>query len=127
MAEKEKQEAEQLKKHGDVKEALAQTTPPPEAKKKLPTKKSHRLFLGTYAVLLLVFLAVWILVSTGVVSFPSRTEDVVRRGSLGAVFIVLALVASRVAELSSVDSRCCWKLWKVTTELFKPLAMSSRT
>jgi len=98
VAEKEKQEAEQLKKHGDVKEALAQTTPPPEAKKKLPTKKSHRLFLGTYAVLLLVFLAVWILVSTGVVSFPSRTEDVVRRGSLGAVFIVLALVASRVAE-----------------------------
>ena len=98
MAEKEKEEAEQLKKHGDVKEALAQTTPPPEAKKKLPTKKTHRLFLGTYAVLLLVFLAIWILVSTGVVSLPSRTEDVVRRGSLGAVFIVLALVAGRVAE-----------------------------
>ena len=88
MAEKEKEEAEQLKKHGDVKEALAQTTPPPEAKKKLPTKKTHRLFLGTYAVLLLVFLAIWILVSTGVVSLPSRTEDVVRRGSL----------AGRVAE-----------------------------
>ena len=61
MAEKEKEEAEQLKKHGDVKEALAQTTAPPEAKKKLPTKKTHRLFLGTYAVLLLVFLAIWIL------------------------------------------------------------------
>src|SRR5439155_477250 len=37
-------------------------------------------------------------ISTGAVSLPSRTEDVVRRGALGAVFIVLALVAGRVAE-----------------------------
>ncbi|HEY3171207.1 MAG TPA: mechanosensitive ion channel family protein [Thermoanaerobaculia bacterium] len=97
MAEKEKEEAEQLKKQGDVKEALQQATPPVEAKK-LPTKKSHRIWLGTYAILLVVFLSTWILILTGVVSLPARTADVVRRGSLGAVFVVLALVAGRVAE-----------------------------
>ncbi|HEX9304726.1 MAG TPA: mechanosensitive ion channel family protein [Thermoanaerobaculia bacterium] len=99
VTEKEREEAEHLKKQGDVKEALAQTTPPPEAKKELPTKKSHRIWLGTYAILLIVFLATWILISTGVVTLPSRTEDVVRRGSLGAAFVVLALIAGRVAEI----------------------------
>jgi len=94
----EKAQAEQLKKHGAVKEALEQATPPPEAHK-LPTKKSHRVWLGTYAALLLVFLATWILISTGVISLPARTEDVVRRGSLGAAFVMLALVAGRVAEI----------------------------
>jgi small-conductance mechanosensitive channel len=98
VAEKEKEEAEHLKKQGDVQEALQQATPRPETKK-LPTKKSHRMWLGTYAILLVVFLATWILISTGVVSLPSRTEDVVRRGSLGAAFVVLALVAGRVAEI----------------------------
>jgi small-conductance mechanosensitive channel len=93
----EKAEAEQLKKHGAVKEALEQATPPPEAHK-IPTKKSHRVWLGTYAILLVVFLALWILLSANVISLPARTADVVRRGSLGAVFIFLVLLAERLAE-----------------------------
>jgi len=97
VAEKEKEEAEQLKTQGDVQKALEQATPRPDAKK-LPTKKSHQVWLGSYALFLLLFLAAWILVTTGMISLPARTEDVVRRGSLGAVFIVLALLAERVAE-----------------------------
>ena len=97
MEQKEKVQAQQLKTQGDVKEALEQATPPPEARK-VPTKASHRVWLGTYAALLLVFLATWVLVSAGVFSLPARTADVLRRGSLGAVFVLLALVAGRVAE-----------------------------
>jgi small-conductance mechanosensitive channel len=97
VAIEEKAQAEQLKKHGAVKEALEQATPPPEAHK-VPTKKSHRVWLGTWLVLLLVFLALWILLSMDVISLPARTADVVRRGSLGAVFIFLVLIAERLAE-----------------------------
>ena len=93
----EKVKAEKLKKHGAVKEALEQATPPPEAHK-VPTKKSHRVWIGTWALLLVVFLASWILLSMDVVSLPTRTADVLRRGSLGAVFIFLVLIAERLAE-----------------------------
>jgi small-conductance mechanosensitive channel len=97
VATEEKVQAEQLKKHGAVKEALEQATPPPEAHK-VSTKKSHRVWIGTWAVLLIVFLALWILLSMDVISLPTRTADVVRRGSLGAVFIFLVLIAERLAE-----------------------------
>jgi small-conductance mechanosensitive channel len=93
----EKAKAEQLKTQGDVKEALEQATPPPEAHK-VPTRTSHRVWVGTWAVLLVVFLASWILISTGVVSLPGRTADILRRVSLGAVFIFLVLLAERLAE-----------------------------
>ncbi|HEY6065961.1 MAG TPA: mechanosensitive ion channel family protein [Thermoanaerobaculia bacterium] len=93
----EKAQAEQLKKHGEVKEALDQAKPPPEAHK-VPTKKSHRVWIGTWAVLLVVFLASWILLSMDVVSLPTRASDVLRRGSLGLVFIFLVLIAERLAE-----------------------------
>lgn len=92
----EKAKAEQLKAHGDVKEALEQAAPP-EARK-LPTKASHRIWVGTWAVLLAVFLASWILISTGAVSLPARTADILRRVSLGAVFTFLVLLAERLAE-----------------------------
>jgi small-conductance mechanosensitive channel len=93
----EKAQAEQLKKHGEVKEALEQAKAPPKAHK-LPTKKSHRVWVGTWAVLLVVFLAFWILLSANVIRMPGRTADVLRRGSLGAVFIFLVLIAERLAE-----------------------------
>lgn len=93
----EKAKAEQLKTQGDVKEALEQATPPPEAHK-VPTRTSHRVWAGTWGVLSAVFLASWILISTGVVSLPARTADVLRRVSLGAVFIFLVLLAERLAE-----------------------------
>ena len=92
----EKAKAEQLKEHGAVREALEQATPP-EARK-LPTKASHLVWVGTWAVLLAVFLASWILISTEVVSLPARTADILRRVSLGAVFTFLVLLAERLAE-----------------------------
>ena len=98
MAEtEEKVQAEQLKKHGAVKEALDQAKPPPGAHR-LPTHKSHRVWIGTYAVLLIVFLALWILLLMNAISMPARTADVLRRSSLGAVFILLVLLAERAAE-----------------------------
>jgi small-conductance mechanosensitive channel len=94
----EKVQAEQLKQHGDVKEALEQAKPPPEAHR-LPTKKSHRVWVGTWAVLFLVFLATWILLSAGTISMPSqRVADILRRGSLGLAAIFLVLIAERLAE-----------------------------
>jgi small-conductance mechanosensitive channel len=93
----EKEQAEQLKKHGAVKEALEQASAPPEARR-LPTKKSHRVWLGTWALLFLGFLALWILLSAELISLPPRTADILRRGSLGAVFIFLVLIAERAAE-----------------------------
>jgi len=97
MAEKEKEQAEQLKTQGDVKEALEQASPPPEARR-LPTRKSHHVWIGTYALLLVAFLALWILLSAKIISLPPRTADILRRGSLGAVFIFLVLLAERAAE-----------------------------
>ncbi len=97
MAEKEKEQAEQLKRQGDVQEALQQATPPLEARR-IPTKKSHRVWLGTWAILLLVFLALWFLLYAKVFSVPQRTADILERGSLGAVFIFLVLIAERAAE-----------------------------
>jgi small-conductance mechanosensitive channel len=97
MAEKEKEQAEQLKRQGDVKEALQQATPPLEARK-IPTKESHRVWLGTWAILLLAFLALWFLLYAKVLSLPPRTADILERGSLGAVFIFLVLIAERAAE-----------------------------
>ena len=97
MAEKEKEQAEQLKQHGEIKEALDQAMPPPEARR-LPTKKSHRVWIGTWALLLVSFLALWFLLSARVITLPPRTADILRRGSLGAVAIFLVLLAERAAE-----------------------------
>lgn len=93
----EKVQAEQLKRQGDVKEALEQASPPPESRR-LPTKKSHRVWVGTWAALLVVFLGLWILLSAGTISMPTRTSDILRRGSLGLAVIFLVLIAERLAE-----------------------------
>ena len=97
VSREEKEQAEQLKKHGAVKEALEQASAPPEARR-LPTKTSHHVWLGTWALLFLGSLGLWILLSAGVLSLPPRTADILGRGSLGAVFIFLVLIAERAAE-----------------------------
>jgi small-conductance mechanosensitive channel len=97
VSREEKEQAEQLKQHGDVKAALEQTTAPPQARR-LPTKASHHVWIGTWALLLLASLGLWILLVAEVLSLPTKTADVLRRGSLGAVFIFLVLLAERAAE-----------------------------
>jgi small-conductance mechanosensitive channel len=94
----EKVQAEQLKQHGDVKEALEKAKPPPDAHR-LPTKKSHRVWVGTWAVLFLAFLGLWFLLSAGIISMPSqRVADILRRGSLGLAAVFFVLVVERLAE-----------------------------
>ena len=97
VSREEKEQAEQLKKHGAVKEALEQASAPPAARR-LPTRTSHHVWLGTWALLFLGSLGLWILLSAGVLSLPPRTADILGRGSLGAVFIFLVLIAERAAE-----------------------------
>lgn len=98
MTDSEKAQAEQLKKHGDVKEALEQATPPPEAHRTEP-RKARIARLVAYAALIAVFLAFRIAVSRGVFHLSSDTTDLFRRASLGAVFIVLGLLVGKAVEI----------------------------
>jgi hypothetical protein len=59
----EKAQAEQLKKHGAVKEALEQTTPPPEAHR-IETRKSRAVRLVAYAALAILFAGFRVLLAT---------------------------------------------------------------
>jgi small-conductance mechanosensitive channel len=95
----EKVQAEQLKKQDDVKEALEQATPPPEARvPRFVEKKSHSVWLAVYGFLLVAFLGVWVLVATGAISAPPKVSDALERASLAAAFIVLALFLGRVVQ-----------------------------
>lgn len=95
----EKVEAEQLKKQDDVKEALEQATPPPQARvPRFAEKKSHGVWLAVYAFLLVAFLGIWVLVETGAIAAPPKAADILARASLAAAFIVLALFAGRIVE-----------------------------
>lgn len=98
MTDSEKAQAEQLKKHGDVKEALEQATPPPEAHRIEP-RRARIVRLVVYAALIALFLAFRIAVSRGAFHLSSDTTDLLRRASLGAVFIVLGLLAGKAVEI----------------------------
>lgn len=99
MTEPEKKQAEQLKKQGDVKEALEQATPPPEAREKEPPRKSLIAGLVVYAVLIAAFLGTRVLLMRADVGLPPKTLDILQRASLGAVFIVLALLLGKAIQL----------------------------
>lgn len=94
----EKTQAEQLKKRGDVKEALEQATPPPEAHRIEP-RRNLTARLVAYVLLIALFLAFRIAVSRGVFELSLATTDLLRRASLGAVFILLVLLAGKGVEI----------------------------
>jgi small-conductance mechanosensitive channel len=98
MTEPEKKQAEQLKKQGDVKEALEQATPPPEAHEK-PPRKSLLAGLIVYALLIALFLGVRVVLLRSSLGLPERTLDILQRASLGAVFIVLVLLLGRAVQM----------------------------
>ncbi len=97
MTEPEKKQAEQLKKQGDVKEALEQATPPPEAHEK--PRKSLLAGLIVYALLIALFLGARIVLMRSTLGLPERTLDILQRASLGAVFIVLALLLGKAVQM----------------------------
>ena len=78
MTEPEKKQAEQLKKQGDVKEALEQATPPPEAREKEPPRKSLIAGLVVYAVLIAAFLGTRVLLMRADVGLAPKTLDILR-------------------------------------------------
>lgn len=98
MTEPEEKQAEQLKKQEDVKEALEQATPPPEARKKEP-RKSLIAGLVVYALLIAVFLAVRVVLLRSSVGLSEKTLDILQRASLGAVFIVLVLLLGKAVQM----------------------------
>lgn len=98
MTEPEKKQAEQLKKHGDVKKALEQATPPPEAHKKEP-RKSLIAGLVVYALLIAVFLGARVFLMRAPLTIPPKTLDILQRASLGAVFIVLVLLLGKAVQM----------------------------
>jgi small-conductance mechanosensitive channel len=102
----ERAQAEQLKKHGDVQEALDQATPPPEAHR-LETRRSRAVRFAVYAGLAIFFAGLRILLEMSVLELPARAGEVVRRASLGAALVFFALAAGKAAEtyfLSRLDS-----------------------
>ena len=106
MEQEEKVQAEQLKKQTEVKAALEQTTPPPEARR-IETRKSRAVRLVAYAALAILFAGFRVLLATVDLGLPARTEEVLRRASLGAALVLLALLAGKTAEiyfLSQIDS-----------------------
>jgi small-conductance mechanosensitive channel len=98
MTEPEKKQAEQLKQQGDVKEALEQATPPPEAHEKEP-RKSLVAGLVVYALLIALFLGVRVVLLRSSIGLSERTLDILQRASLGAVFIVLALLLGKAVQM----------------------------
>ena len=93
-----KAQAEQLKRHGDVKEALEQATAPPEAHKVEP-KKRRVARLVIYAILVVVFLGFRIFLRRGYFALSDEVTDILSRVALGAVFMVLALLAGKAIEI----------------------------
>ena len=98
MTEPEKKQAEQLKQQGDVKEALEQATPPPEAHEKDP-RKSLLAGLIVYALLIALFLGARIVLMRSTLGLTEKTLDILQRASLGAVFIVLALLLGKAVQM----------------------------
>ena len=98
MTEPEKKQAEQLKKQGDVREALEQATPPPEAHKREP-RKSLVTGLVVYALLIAVFLGVRVVLMRVPLRVSEKTLDILQRASLGAAFIVLVLLLGKAVQM----------------------------
>lgn len=98
MTEPEKKQAEQLKKQGDVKEALEQATPPPEAHKREP-RTSLVAGLVVYALLIAVFLGLRVVLMRVPLRVSEKTLDILQRASLGAAFIVLVLLLGKAVQM----------------------------
>jgi small-conductance mechanosensitive channel len=93
-----KAQAEQLKRHGDVKEALERATAPAEAHRIEPrVRRIARLVL--YAILTIVFLGFRVFLRRGYFALSTELTDILSRVALGAVFVMLALLAAKAVEI----------------------------
>jgi len=97
VTEQEKAEVEHLKEREDVKRALKQTATRKEETKPVVETK-HKLFISTYALLLVGLGGVYYLLRLRFFGFAARYVPLLQRLTLGAMAIMLALVVAKVVE-----------------------------
>ena len=94
------QEVEELKKDKDVRRALQQTgseTTKP-GKKKTKVEARHKLWFGTYFLLLVASALAYYFIRLGFFSFSETTKQLLLRLTAGVAAIVLTLVAAAIAK-----------------------------
>ncbi|MGB9182347.1 MAG: mechanosensitive ion channel family protein [Pyrinomonadaceae bacterium] len=96
MSQEHKAEVEQIKQQEDVKRALEQTVGKEQPKEPVETK--HKVFLGTYFVLLLSLGGLYYLLRLNLFSFAAKYLPILQRFTLGAMAIVLALAIAKVVD-----------------------------
>src|ERR1051325_2629970 len=96
MSQEHKAEVEQIKQQEDVKRALEQTVGKEQPKEPVDTK--HKVFLGTYFVLLLALGGLYYLLRLNLFSFAAKYLPLLLRFTLGAMAIVLVLAIAKVVD-----------------------------
>ena len=111
MAAREKAEAERLKQNEDVRRALKQTggqaLKEKEARReeatRPPAEKSHKLWIGTYVILLLGLGVLYYALRLKFFDFAAVYRTPAQRAVVGAMGIVLVLTVTRAADAYLID------------------------
>lgn len=98
MITREKAEAEQLKKQEDVKRALKQTATRKEPPERV-VETGQKVWLGTYALILLGLAGLYYLLRLGIIPFVAIYSRFFQRLTLGAMAIVLVLAAAKAVDI----------------------------
>jgi small-conductance mechanosensitive channel len=94
-AEERQVEVEQLKQRDDVKRALEQTTGQVAEKPKPPVAAKHKLFLGTYFIVLAALGTLYYLLSFSYFGLGERAHAYLQRYTRGAILIVVVLLIAQ--------------------------------
>ena len=96
------QDVEQLKQQDDVKRALKQTAGKKEtARPAVETK--HKLFIGTYVLILIALGGLYYLFRLRFFGFAGRYLPLLQRFTLGAMAIVLVLAVAKIISVYAID------------------------
>ena len=102
MAEPQRAAADRLSRKEDVKKALEQAAPGEAAPKRVSQARRWT-WLGVLGVLLVVFIALYVLVQTDVIVLPGWDDNFVHRLPLAALLVVALLFAERAAETFGIQ------------------------
>ncbi len=119
-------EVEELKKDEDVRRALEQASPAARGTKKSDVAPKQKVFLGTYAILFVIFGALYYLVRLDFFGFTDRFQPLLQRVALGAMAIILALAVGEVIRaylIRQVDSNVARYNLNRVTNLFVGLSI----
>ena len=91
-------EVEELKKDEDIRRALEQTGSSTQVSKKAKLEGKHKVWLGSYLLLLIAAGALYYVVRLGYFGFSERYQPVVQRASLGLTAIILVLTIAATVK-----------------------------